>query len=357
MARLNRALDESPDEPERAEISAELGRYEVAAMRFDAAEEHLRGVVNSGADVELRAQAASMLMNCAVVSGSRGTDAAFGALSSLSEELAPLDAERSLEMGCDLVMLATCIPQLRSGLDAHRRRFRDQAPRAPAFEAVARIHIAQEQLTRGEPAEPIADEVEAAFAVGLPPSRATNAGFLARTYAAGRGALELPVRLLDLGLDGARRLGHAARQGLIHGQRAAIALARGSLHDAQIEAETGLRIVEERHFAFPQLLSVAIAVHIERKELDAAEELVERGGTLDLGLGSDLSRQLPDRPRPAADRAGTDAGGSRRTCSGAGSGWRRGGSTGRRIGSRERRVPWLSLPASTSRPRRLPASI
>ena len=92
------------------------------------------------------------------------------------------------------------------------------------------------------------------------------------------------MRLLELALDGARREGHAARQGLIHGQRAAIPLARGSLHDAQVEAETGLRIVDERHFAFPQLLSVAIAVHIERNELAAAEALVERGGTLDLGL-------------------------------------------------------------------------
>ncbi len=284
VARLNRALDESPDEPERAEISAELGRYEVAAMRFDAAEEHLRGVVESGADVELRAEAASMLMNCAIVSGSRASDVAFEALSSLSEELAALDAERSLEMGCDLLMLATCIPQLRPRLHAHQQRFQDQARGHAAFEAVARIHIAQEELTRGEPSQPIADEVEAAFSVGLPPSRATNAGFLAIHTLRVAERYELPIRLLDLGLDSARREGHAARQGLIHGQRAAIALARGSLHDAQIESETGLRIVEERHFAFPQLLSVAIAVHIERNELDAAEELVERGGTLDLGL-------------------------------------------------------------------------
>src|SRR2546421_144748 len=67
--RLNRALDESPAEQERAEILAELGRYEVAAMRFEAAEEHLRAVVSSGADVTTRAQAASTLEQCAIVSG------------------------------------------------------------------------------------------------------------------------------------------------------------------------------------------------------------------------------------------------------------------------------------------------
>ena len=281
VARLNRALEEGPDAPERAEICAELGRYEVAAMRFDSAEEHLRQVVDSPAAVDLRAEAASMLMNCAIVSGSRASDAAFDALSSLSEELTTLDPERSLELGCDLLILATCIPQLRPELHAHQQRFREQARGHRAFESVARIHIAQEQLARGEPAEPIVQEVEAALAAGLPPSRATNAGFLAIHTLRVAERYELPVRLLDLGLEGARREGHAARQGLIHGQRAAILLARGSLHEALIEAETGLRIVGKRHFAFPQLLSAAIAVHIERNELDAAEALVERGAALD----------------------------------------------------------------------------
>jgi DNA-binding CsgD family transcriptional regulator len=96
---------------------------------------------------------------------------------------------------------------------------------------------------------------------------------------------ELALRLLDLGLEMARRLGHTARQGLIHGHRAAIALARGSLHDAQVEAETGLRLVKEQHFTFMQLLAVAIVVHVERGELDAADELVPAGDAL--GLGED----------------------------------------------------------------------
>lgn len=258
-------------------------------MRFDSAEEHRRQVVDSPAAVDLRAEAASMLMNCAIVSGSRASDAAFDALSSLSEELAALDPERSLELGCDLLILATCIPQLRPELHAHQQRFREQARGHRAFESVARIHIAQEQLARGQPAEPIVQEVEAALAAGLPPSRATNAGFLAIHTLRAAERYELPVRLLDLGLEGARREGHAARQGLIHGQRAAILLARGSLHEALIEAETGLRIVGKRHFAFPQLLSAAIAVHIERNELDAAEALVERGAALDFSQDGFIS--------------------------------------------------------------------
>src|SRR5207247_1856278 len=59
-----------------------------------------------------------------------------------------------------------------------------------------------------------------------------------------------------------------------------IALARGSLHDAQVEAETGLRLVAEQHFAFRQLLAVAIDVDVERGELAAAAELAQRGDAL-----------------------------------------------------------------------------
>jgi DNA-binding NarL/FixJ family response regulator len=284
-ARLNRALEESPAEHDRAEILADLGRYEVAAMRFEEAEDHLSAVVSSSADLAIRAEAASTLTRCALASGGRSADVAFDALSSLATELAAPDPERSLELGCDLLMLATAAPQLRPELSAHLRRFRDQARGRPEFEAVARIHSALEQLLRGESAEAAAGEVEAALAAGLPPSSATNAGFLAVNTLRLAERYELPLRLLDLAMEGARREGHAARQGLIHGQCAAIALARGSLHDAQVEAETGLRLVEEPHFALLQLLAVAIVVHTERGELDAADELAQSGDAL--GIAND----------------------------------------------------------------------
>ncbi|HEY1323287.1 MAG TPA: AAA family ATPase, partial [Streptosporangiaceae bacterium] len=46
---LRRALAESPAEQDRGEILAELGWYEVATMQFEAAEEHLRAALASGA--------------------------------------------------------------------------------------------------------------------------------------------------------------------------------------------------------------------------------------------------------------------------------------------------------------------
>lgn len=91
--------------------------------------------------------------------------------------------------------------------------------------------------------------------------------------------------MLEVALERARREGHATRQGIIHGQRAAIALAQGSLHDAQVEAETGLVLIEEPHFVVLQLIAIAIVVHIERGALAPAAELAQRGEAL--GIAED----------------------------------------------------------------------
>ena len=272
-ARLRRALAESPPEQERAEILAELGSYEVAAMEFDAAQEHLEACLASGAQLTTRADAASTLARFAIVSGGESAQATADALASLAQELGTLDPERSLELSSQLLMVATAVPQLRPELAGHLQRFAEQARGHPGFEAVARIHTAQEQLNRGGSAQGAADEVQAALAAGLPPAAATNAGFLAVLTLRFTEQPEAALRLLDLALEGARREGHAARQGLIHGQRAAIALSQGSLHDAQVEAETGLLLVEPPHFILPELAAVAIVVHVERGDLQAADEL------------------------------------------------------------------------------------
>ena len=98
-------------------------------MRFDAAEEHLRAV-GSSTDLAVRAEAASILARCAIVSGGRSADVVFDTVSSLARALAPVDAERSLELGSDLLMLAACVPHLRSRLRAHLEEFRGSGPRS-----------------------------------------------------------------------------------------------------------------------------------------------------------------------------------------------------------------------------------
>jgi DNA-binding CsgD family transcriptional regulator len=120
------------------------------------------------------------------------------------------------------------------------------------------------------------EEVLAALAVGLPPAMASTLFFAIGTLHAGE-RYEPALRVLEVALEDARAKGHAARQGLVHGVRAAIALERGSLHDAQVEAETGLRLVQEPHFVVPLLLAVTIVVQIERGSLEAAAEAAENG--------------------------------------------------------------------------------
>jgi len=283
--RLRRALAESPAEQERAEIMTELGQYEIATMQFEAAEEHLGASLTSQAALTTRARAASWLGRCAMVSGGRSAQAAVSALASLADELWSLDPERSLELGSELLMLTLTVPQLLRGHAAHLRRFRDLAEGYPGFEAIARIHEAQEQRLQGAPAAAGVEDVQAALTAGIPPASASNAMLMALMTLRMGEQYELAARLLAPALERARSEGHAARQGIIHGHRAAIALAQGSLHDAQVEAETGLRLVDKPHVVFLQLVAIAIVVHIERGALDAAADLAGAGASV--GIAED----------------------------------------------------------------------
>src|SRR5215472_3236001 len=273
---LRRALAESPAEQDRGEVLADLGRYEVATMQFDAAEKHLRTALASGATLATRADAASWMGRCAIVSGGRSARAAADALSSLAGELWSADPERSLELGSELLIVAGSVPELRPGVAARLREFRDLARGRPGFEAVARIVGAQEQLLHGEPAAAATDGVWAALA-DLPSSMQTTVGFSALFTLVLGERHDLAALVMDAAMERARREGHATRQGIIHAMHAASALAQGSLDDAQVEAETGLLLVEEQHFIAQLLVAVAMTMHIERGALDDAAGLARTG--------------------------------------------------------------------------------
>src|SRR5215472_11877169 len=246
---LRRALAESPAEQERGEILTDLGRYEVATMQFEAAEKHLRAALASGATLATRADAASWMGRCVIVSGGRSAGSAADALSSLAGELWPADPERSLELGSELLIVAGSVPELRPGLAARLRGFRDLARGRPGFEAVARIVSAQEQLLHGEPAAAATDGVWAALA-DLPSSMQTTVGFSALFTLVLGERHDLAALVMDAAMERARREGHATRQGIIHAMHAVSALAQGSLDAAQGLARTGeaIGIAEERTY-------------------------------------------------------------------------------------------------------------
>jgi DNA-binding CsgD family transcriptional regulator len=278
---LRRALDEPPPDSELGDVLLELGRSEVATMQFEAAGEHLHAAVMESGSTATRASAASWLGRCALVSGGRTVEAAASVMEAVAEELGPEDRERSLDLGSDLLILSAAVPRLRGRLPERLARFRRQASGDPRYEAVAQIHAAQEGLLHGQPAALAVDQARAAVASGLPAEAAANTLFLALATLVVGEAYDIATTIIDAGLDRARRQGHAARQGLLHGQRASVALARGALDDAQLEAEDGLALVGDRHAAVLQLAAVAIVVYIERGELEPAARALERGAAFD----------------------------------------------------------------------------
>ncbi len=309
-ARLQRALAESPPEQERAEILTDLGRCELATMQFEAAENHLRAVLAAGrhgtptdpgnngpatraglgthagpathaglgtpAGLGTRADAASLLGRCAIASGGRSARAAAAALAGLAAELRPREPDRSLQLGAELLMVTTAVPELRGDLDNRLVAYGAQARGHPGYAAIARIVRAQERLLRGGPAGPAVAEVQAALSTELPPGVQTDAVLLALMTLLLGEQYDLASQLLDVALDRARRAGHATREGLILGQRAAIALAQGSLRSAQVEAETGLLLAGGQHFAVLQLIAVAVTAHVEHGALGEAEDLASQ---------------------------------------------------------------------------------
>ena len=278
---LRRALDEQPPDGELGELLLELGRSEVAAMQFEAAEEHLRAAITESGSAATRVSAASWLGRCALVSGGSTVEAAASVMESVVDELGPEERERSLDLGSDLLVLGAAVPQLRWTLPDRLARFRRQAAGDPHYEAVAQIYAALEDLMHGKPAAVAVDQARVAVAAGLPAEAAANTLFVAlATFVSGE-AYDIAMPIIDAGLDLSRQQGHAARQGLLHGQRAAIALARGALDDAQLDAEAGLALVGERHIAVLQLAAVATVVYIERGELEAATWAVERAAVFD----------------------------------------------------------------------------
>jgi DNA-binding CsgD family transcriptional regulator len=275
---LRRALDEPPPDDERGSVLAELGSCELAAMQFSAAEGHLRAAVAARADAATRARAASQLGFCSLLSGGRSVDAAVRTIETVVAEIGAEDREVSLDLESDLLVLTASVPRLRADRCERRARFGRRAAGDPRYEAVGQIHAAQDALARGERADAAVAQAHAALAVGLPPGTMVSTIFVALTTFIRGERHDIAGALIDAGLDLARRQGHTARQGILHGQRAAIALARGALDEAQLDAESGLALVDERHFVVVQLAAIATVVHIERGDLEAADDAAERGG-------------------------------------------------------------------------------
>jgi DNA-binding CsgD family transcriptional regulator len=306
---LRRALDEPPPDDERGPVLAELGSCELAAMRFAAADEHLRAAVTARVDAATRARAASQLGFCSLLSGGASAEAAVSTIEAVLEEIGAENREAALDLESDLLVITGAIPRLHAGKAARRERLGRKVAGDPHYEAVVQIHAAQEALAAAEPADASVQRAQAALAAGLPPGTMVSTAFVALTTFIRGERYDIAGALINAGLEVARRQGHTARQGILHGLRASIALARGALDDAQIEAESALALVDARHFVVVQLAAIATAVHIERGDLEAAAAAAERGAVF--GDSEDriyLDDYLTSRGRLRIAQGDVDAG-------------------------------------------------
>ena len=86
------------------------------------------------------------------------------------------------------------------------------------------------------------------------------------------------------------------------------ALDQGSLRDAQAEAETGLLLVDEPHFAVLRLLTWRSSCTSSGENWEARQNSRRGGETAGVAEGLTTPRRVPHRPRAAALRAGSAAG-------------------------------------------------
>jgi DNA-binding CsgD family transcriptional regulator len=272
-AYLRRALAEPPPEGERAELLCDLGRWEMARQEFAVAEEHLLAALAEPADPPVRARTATWLARYAVATGQAA--AAAAAIEGLPDELEAADPQLALEVEAELTLLCMNHLPLRERVPEQLERLRARAAGDERYERVATVQAAVERLVQGEPAAAVAADVDEAMSAG--PLAMMPANYLAIMSLRQAGRYDASRRWLELALAAARAQGLPGQLAVVHAELAALALARGAVSDADLEAHAGLELIGEHHFMLPRLAAVAIEAAIERGDLEAAEEDARRG--------------------------------------------------------------------------------
>ena len=271
---LRRALNESLSAETRAEMLGALGRWELSMQQYESSHDHLLAALEGPAPERVRRWAAVWLARSAMIWGRpRATTAAFEAIAA---ELQGAEGDGALVLEAEVLNLVRLELTLRHLVPERLAQFQRNAAGNPRFESIARIHAASEQLLAGMPAAQTAQEVEAVLSSG----QLTDAFALAI-------AVEMLIateqyssagRWVGLALEAARALGLGTEVAIRHTQRGLLALWRGAVGDAQLDAQTAIAVAGIGHFYAPRMVALAVQTAVERGELDVAQELVAQGG-------------------------------------------------------------------------------
>jgi DNA-binding CsgD family transcriptional regulator/predicted ATPase len=280
VACLRRALEESPAEEERAQLLLELGSAE-AAIESPAAIAHLREALRLTSDPAARASAALELARNLIYGNRMGE--ALEALDRARDSVRQ-SGDRRLEVRLESRALEAAVldPQARATVGARLARFEQRARGDDWSERLLSAHLAMEAVRTGSaPAAQAVAYAERALAGGALLAELTSEApifYLAAYALVLAGASEQADATLSAALDDARRRGSAIGTAIAANFRSLNSYRAGRLLEAEADARQALELALETGFFWgvPRAVAFLIDVHLERGELEQADELLQQ---------------------------------------------------------------------------------
>jgi DNA-binding CsgD family transcriptional regulator len=266
---MRRALDEPPAGDQRAAVLADLGQLETTRFDGEAAEGHLLAALETSAAPAEYARAAIWLSRAALTFSR--PQAARMALEALLDQRDRVDGEDALELEAAAVVMTRLELSLRKLAPERLGDFLRQSAGNARFEPIARLHALGERQAAGAPAAQVADEVLAILRAGPPADPFAFYGAIDTLIRTERYDAAAPF--IDAALETARALGLPAQVAALHTERALLGIGRGTLADAQLDARLALELLPDGYFLLPEVVAVAMAIALERGELERAGEL------------------------------------------------------------------------------------
>ena len=277
-ALLSRALDEPPDEEERAEVVLELGQAHARAGAPEAIAP-LSEIVERGEDAAAIAAAAIELGGMLFFAGRPAEGAA---ILRRAQERLPAGEPGREQATVALLGLSSTSASARREAEATIAALRDPGgPARNVLEATTLATLAMEEVLNLGSASTAIDLAERAIAAGLPvePHRGENWANLALAALAAAGDFDAARRAADEILARARARGAALTVVAISALRARIGLRCGDLAAAQADAQAAIELAPDLLGAEFLVLAVSAAVlaGLERDETpDALRRLIDR---------------------------------------------------------------------------------
>ena len=279
-ALLSRALEEPPDEADRAAVLLELGQAYARAGAPEAIAP-LSEIVEHGDDRSSIAAAAIELGGMFFIAGRAGEGAA---ILHRAQERLPVGEPARERLDVALLGASYISASARSEADATVAALRDPGgPARDVLEATTLATLAMREVMQLGSATTAIDLAERALAATLPlePHRGENWAVLALVALTAAEGFDRALRCTDEILTRARARGAALTVVTISALRARIELRRGNLAAAQADAQAAIELAPDLLGAEWLVVAVSAAVlaGLERDETpDSLRRLIDRAG-------------------------------------------------------------------------------